>query len=160
MDDEISQSGAEHYEGFDAHVQEQIQQLAKSLTSQSQLSFAREPNGIDEESNRSSRVSTIAPGVNPMVENFEKLDPRLDPSNSNFQSRYWIKNLKALMDKDPNHYKTYALGVTSKNLRASGVATDADYQSTVLNAPLKLVHRYAKELFSSKEAKKSHNSIS
>jgi ATP-binding cassette subfamily G (WHITE) protein 2 (PDR) len=140
-----SEEGAASYKGFEGNVEREVQDLARQLIN---TSFKH---SVDEDASSGSlsRVSTIAPGVNPMLD-IDQLDPRLDPNNDKFQSRYWIKNLKALMDADPEHYKTYSLGVTYKSLRASGTATDADYQSTVFNAPFKFAYKYAKQLFSSK----------
>ncbi|CEP24327.1 CDR4 [Cyberlindnera jadinii] len=101
-----------------------------------------------------SKASTIAPGINPMAEELDELDPRLDPDNEEFSSRYWIKNIKAFMDRDPEHYLNYSFGIAFKNLRASGEATDADYQTTSINAPLKFAGQYAKRFLSSKTAKR------
>jgi ATP-binding cassette subfamily G (WHITE) protein 2 (PDR) len=143
-----SEEGAASYKGLEGNVERQVQDLARQFTN---ASFEQSKDA-DASSGSLSRVSTIAPGVNPMLD-IDQLDPRLDPNSDEFQSRYWIKNLKALMDTDPEHYKTYSLGVTYKSLRTSGTATDADYQSTVLNAPFKFAYQYAKELLSSKAAK-------
>ncbi|ODV71388.1 uncharacterized protein CYBJADRAFT_169435 [Cyberlindnera jadinii NRRL Y-1542] len=72
-----------------------------------------------------SKASTIAPGINPMAEELDELDPRLDPDNEEFSSRYWIKNIKAFMDRDPEHYLNYSFGIAFKNLRASAEVDSA-----------------------------------
>ncbi|CDR37662.1 CYFA0S01e14422g1_1 [Cyberlindnera fabianii] len=141
-----------NYEGFNASVHDNIQRIARQVTNSSQISDNFRPVAGETYEDALSRVSTIAPGVNPMGEDAE-LDPRLDPNSDEFNSTYWIKNFRALMDKDPDHYQNYALGVTFKNLRAYGNAADADYQTTALNAPLKYSAMAAKWLFSSKAAK-------
>jgi ATP-binding cassette subfamily G (WHITE) protein 2 (PDR) len=147
--DQRDGDGGAPYKGFGAAVEEEVQNLARQFTNNSYKQREDEDTGSDS----LSTVSTIAPGVNPML-NIDQLDPRLDPNSDEFQSRYWIKNFRSLMDKDPDYYKNYSLGITYKNLRASGVAIDADYQSTVFNAPFKFTSRYAKKLFSSKAAKR------
>ncbi|CDR47608.1 CYFA0S34e00650g1_1 [Cyberlindnera fabianii] len=146
------------YDGYNNAVDSEVQRLARQITQNSQLSFQDDGYKLAPgESNTDglSRVSTIAPGVNPM-QNVEEIDPRLDPNSDEFQSRYWIKNFKALMDKDPDHYKNYSLGVTFKNLRASGEASDADYQTTIINAPFKIAKQYAKAVFSTRSAKQAN----
>ncbi|ODV71141.1 pleiotropic drug resistance protein PDR [Cyberlindnera jadinii NRRL Y-1542] len=140
--------GVNTYRGFDADVQEQVQDLARILTNKSYSSSCQ--NKAD--SDLLSRVSTVAPGVDPIT-GLEQLDPRLDPNSSDFSSRYWIKNFRALMDKDPEHYNNYSLGITYKNLRAYGEATDADYQSNVVNAPAKLFGGLYKKYFRTSSAK-------
>ncbi|CAM9024106.1 unnamed protein product [Wickerhamomyces anomalus] len=135
------------YNGFDSNVDQSIHELARRLTNASQ----KYPElGVDGDDVLST-TSSIAPGV--VTVNNSDVDPRLDPSSDDFNSRYWIKNFKRVMDKDPDHFKHYSLGIVYKNLRALGDATDADYQTTVLNAPLKYVQKSLKSVFSSKESK-------
>jgi len=166
-----SPESLEEYKGFDQKVDDDIRSLARQITNHSQSSIAKNPQHItsDQEigdandtngalagydSTRSlSRVSSIAPGV--VAINNPDIDPRLDPNSDNFNSRYWVKNYKNLMDKDPDHYRTYSLGVVYKDLRAFGDATDADYQTNVVNAPLKYAGKAIKTLFTSKAAKKA-----
>ncbi|ODQ57422.1 hypothetical protein WICANDRAFT_57680 [Wickerhamomyces anomalus NRRL Y-366-8] len=131
----------EEYKGFDQNVDVHIQNLARQITNASQANTSL------------SRVSSIAPGV--VAINNPDVDPRLDPNSDNFESRYWIKNFKNLMDKDPDHYANYSLGIVYKNLRAFGEATDADYQTTVLNMPLKYAGKALKYALSSRSAKKA-----
>ncbi|CEP24187.1 CDR2 [Cyberlindnera jadinii] len=149
LDTSDEESGS--YHGFDEGIRNEVQDLARQWTN---LSLGGESNKVDvaEEPDGLSRVSTIAPGVNPMVD-VELLDPRLDPNSEEFSSPYWIKNFKALMDKDPEHYNNYSLGITFKNLRASGEATDADYQNNVINSPLKMVTGFYKRFLRTGAAK-------
>ena len=142
------------YEGFTGEVHEQVQELARHFTNKS-LASANNGSVVNDNDNwdRVSRVSTIAPGVNPMEGNLQELDPRLDPNGENFNSRYWIKNFKALMDKDPEHYNNYSLGITFKNLRATGEATDADYQANAVNAPYRFANSLIKKYLTSEAVK-------
>ena len=78
-------------------------------------------------------------GLNPFSGDALQDDPRLDPKSDSFDSKFWIRNMKKMMDSDPEHYKPTSLGVAFKDLRAFGKASDADYQATVLNAPFKLL---------------------
>ncbi|CEP24325.1 CDR4 [Cyberlindnera jadinii] len=154
--DNSSVESVDRYHGFDSQVEGQIQDLVRTLTQKSEVAFQEGQNESDGESALSrvlSRVSTIAPGVNPMGEDLEELDPRLNPDNPDFSSRYWIKNIRAFMDKDEAHYQNYSFGIAYKNLRASGEATDADYQTTTLNAPYKFAKMYAKQFFTTKTQK-------
>nr|QFR37219.1 ABC transporter [Cyberlindnera americana] len=146
-----STDGVDRYKGFTAEVDSQIHELARQLTDSSQ------PFQIaagESEADALSRVSTMAQGVNPMID-IQGLDPRLNPESDSFNSRYWIKNFRALMDKDPDHYKNYSLGVAVKDLRAYGDASGADYQTNTLNAPFKYATKYAKDFLSSKSATSS-----
>ena len=78
-------------------------------------------------------------GINPFDGASLTSDPRLDPKSPSFDSKYWIRNMKKMMDSDPEHFKPTSLGVAFKDLRAYGKSADADYQSTVLNVPFKLI---------------------
>ncbi|KAH3675589.1 hypothetical protein WICMUC_002678 [Wickerhamomyces mucosus] len=144
VDDDI-----ERYHGFDSQVNEQITNLARQFTNVSAQEAEKEDEGVE----ALSRVSTVAAGVD-FINNVDN-DPRLDPNNDQFNSRFWIKNMKALVDNDPDYYKTYSLGITYKDLRAYGVATDADYQTTVVNGLIKNANNAFRYLTESKETKKN-----
>jgi ATP-binding cassette subfamily G (WHITE) protein 2 (PDR) len=135
------------YKGFEVDIEREVQNIARQFTNNSHKQ--------DEDvlSGSLSRVSTIVPGVNPMLD-INQLDPRLDPNSDEFQFRYWIKNFRSLMDKDPDHYKMYSLGITFKNLRAYGDSTDADYQTNVINAPLKFIWKVTKDNLSPNSVKR------
>lgn len=166
--------GVEYYRGYDAEVESQIHELAKQYSSNSEMfNHSSTPdqhgeNNLKKQRTTSfgfpndefggddalSRKSSVAPGVNPIGSD---LDPRLDPNSEHFNSRYWIKNFKNFMDRDPDYYKPYSLGVAYKDLRAYGNATDADYQTTVLNLPYKFLTQNAKKYLSSKETKEANH---
>ena len=85
-----------------------------------------------------SDVEEGAVGLNPFDGQSLDTDPRLNPKSDQFDSKYWIRNMKRFMDTDPDHFKPTALGVAFRDLRAYGKSSDADYQPTVLNAPFKI----------------------
>ncbi|KAK7677291.1 ABC_PDR_domain2 protein [Cerrena zonata] len=110
----INEHETENYRGYTSDVHQEVQQLVRTLTNVS----------------KNSQHSTIAPGNNPMV---DIADPRLDPESSDFDSKYWVKNFRSFVSKDPEYYKPTSLGVYYKDLRAYGKASDADFQSNVGN---------------------------
>ncbi|CAN3356086.1 pleiotropic ABC efflux transporter of multiple drugs Cdr1p [Diutina catenulata] len=119
------------YKGFDNDASRSIQDLARTFTNDSL--------GKDDRRDSSaglrrylSHMSEV-PGVSP----FEIDDARLDPDSESFDAKFWVKNVRKLLDSDRDYYQPSELGVAYRNLRAYGVAVDADYQATVLNAPIK-----------------------
>ncbi|KRZ98314.1 uncharacterized protein AC631_05926, partial [Debaryomyces fabryi] len=123
-----------NYRGFDEGVSSEVQNLARSMSRTS----------TDEKSlSRTFTNMSQVPGVNPMSKN-EDIDPRLDPDSDNFDSRFWVKNLRKMYNSDPAYYKPSSLGVAYKDLRAYGIATDADYQANFANAFYKLASRTIK----------------
>lgn len=149
LNNDAVDENVERYKGFDNDdVKSEISNLARQITNRSHLSSL--PQDAQDEYSL-SRTSTIAPGVVPF--NNPDMDPRLDPNSDQFNSRYWVKNLRAFMDKDPDHFKTYSLGICYKNLRAYGVAADADYQTTVLNGPTKKIAEAFRYITESKKTK-------
>ncbi|KAH3686735.1 hypothetical protein WICPIJ_002278 [Wickerhamomyces pijperi] len=149
LNNDTVDENVQRYKGFDNDdVKSQISNLARQITNHSHLSSL--PQEMQDDFSL-SRTSTIAPGVNPF--NNPDADVRLDPNSDQFNSRYWVKNLRSLMDKDPEHYKTYSMGIAFKNLRAYGVAADADYQTTVLNGPLKKLGEGFRYITESKKTK-------
>lgn len=121
-----------NYRGFDEGVSSEVQNFARSMSRPS----------IDKASSLARTLSNVSqvPGVNPMSKE-EDIDPRLDPDSDNFDSRFWVKNLRKMYNSDPAYYKPSSLGVAYKDLRAYGIATDADYQSNFGNAAYKVVAR-------------------
>ncbi|CAH6723460.1 pleiotropic ABC efflux transporter of multiple drugs Cdr1p [[Candida] jaroonii] len=117
------------YHGFDDAASDQVRNLARTLTNQSHS------NSITESSQDLikylSHMSQV-PGVEPF--SAEEIDEKLNPDSDNFDAKFWVKNLRKLKDSDPDYYKSSSLGIAYRNLRASGVATDSDYQATVTNA--------------------------
>ena len=147
-----SDSNEASYEGFDesasilvrSHAQELTERaggasaLSKSFESIAQDGLSSERTSIDE------RSMSMDLGGNPVVP-FDSSqlagDPRLDPKSPSFSSKHWVRNLKKLMDSDPDHYKPTSLSLAFKDLRAFGRSADADYQTTVFNAPFKVLGR-------------------
>ncbi|GME73197.1 unnamed protein product [Ambrosiozyma monospora] len=124
------------YDGFDDATEQQIKDLARQLTNTS----THQNNGKTSSSNDLIRTLTSfsqVPGSVPMGEG--QIDERLDPTSDNFDSKFWVKNIRKLMDSDPEHYKPSSLGIAYRNLCAKGIASDADYQQTVSNMPVKMI---------------------
>ncbi|CCK68828.1 ATP-binding cassette multidrug transporter PDR5 KNAG_0B03870 [Huiozyma naganishii CBS 8797] len=129
-----STSSLHPYEGITHGVEDQVRDLARSLTNQSLQETHSNASVPD---NRS--LFSSADGLNPVFSNVEtpEYDERLDPNSENFSSVAWVKNMTKLANNDPDYYKPYSLGCVWKNLIASGQSSDIEYQSTVLNLPLK-----------------------
>ncbi|RCK57612.1 Multidrug resistance protein CDR1 [Candida viswanathii] len=120
------------YHGFDAHASHNVQKLAKTLTQ----------NTLNSESSAAllkhmSHMSE-APGVLPTGEEGKEIE-QLDPDSPNFNATFWVKNVRKLLDSDPEYYKPSKLGIAYRDLRAYGVANDSDYKVTVDNGVIKLV---------------------
>ncbi|ODV97159.1 hypothetical protein PACTADRAFT_32646 [Pachysolen tannophilus NRRL Y-2460] len=150
------------YQGFSEEEQRSVRDLARKLTNESASSLRRsetsssserEP-GDDElplnmiETMKSLNSMADVPGVNTFAGG---VDPRLDPYSDQFDSKFWIKNLKVLRDQDPEYYKPAVLGVGYKNLRCYGVSVVADYQDTLVNLPGKLLGHFIRKIFSRKD---------
>ncbi|AOA61172.1 Plasma membrane ATP-binding cassette (ABC) transporter [Komagataella phaffii CBS 7435] len=118
------------YEGYDDHAEEQVRELARKLTNQSAANATESSQDLIRTLTSFSQV--------PGVQSFEgDIDPRLDPSSPQFNGSFWIKNFRKTMDTNPDYYKHSSLGIGYRNLRATGAASDADFQATVSNLPLK-----------------------
>lgn len=76
------------------------------------------------------------------VDPFHQQDSKLDPFSDKFDAKVWIKNLRKRYDSDIEYYHPLSLSMACKNLKARGLAADADYKPTVLNGCWK----YAKDL--------------
>lgn len=70
------------YTGFGAH---DVHQLAKTLTNEDTSSAASLKRYL-------THMSQV-PGVNPLEE--EEEDERLNPNSDNFDSKFWVKNMKS-----------------------------------------------------------------
>ncbi|EMG49135.1 Multidrug resistance protein CDR1, partial [Candida maltosa Xu316] len=123
------ESDAVSYHGFDAHTSQDIQELARTLTHQSISSAA-----VVKHLSHMSEVPGVAPFTEEGVDN-----EQLNPDSDNFNAKYWVKNMRKLIDSDPEYYKPSKLGIAYRDLRAYGVAVDSDYQATVDNAVWKLI---------------------
>lgn len=150
-DDSESRSS---YEGFDEPTKKRVRRLASDL-----LEAEAHANSHKSTANGNSRLSFgDVPGVSPFggdKADPETLDARLDPTSDRFESKYWVKNLRKLMDSDPDYYKRTSLSVAYKNLRSYGLASDADYQSTVANVPMKLASQAWNSVFSRNDASRN-----
>ncbi|WEJ96670.1 Multidrug resistance protein [Yamadazyma tenuis] len=119
------------YQGFNDNASEHIRTLARTLTNQSQnASFAESSQDLIRYLSHMSQVPGVAP--------FDGVDPQLDPNSDEFNAKFWVKNLRKLLDSDPDYYKHSSLGIAYRDLRARGIATDSDYQPTVTNFLWKL----------------------
>ncbi|GMM37873.1 ATP-binding cassette multidrug transporter [Saccharomycopsis crataegensis] len=118
-----SENDVANYQGFDKKVAEEIKDLARTLSRSSNLT---------RQNSHTSFTSVLnSPPVIPFAE--DDLDPRLDPNSDEFDSKRWVVNMEKLMNSDTDFYKPSSLGVAFKNLRATGTAVDADYQSDFAN---------------------------
>ena len=119
------------YRGFNAH-QDEIRELARTLSHGSHASLKTRDSAA-ELKKYLTHMSNV-PGVVP----FNESDEILNPDSDSFDAKFWVKNMRKLLDSDPEYYKPSKLGLAYRNLRAYGVATDSDYQPTVTNALFKL----------------------
>ncbi|CCE81629.1 Piso0_002291 [Millerozyma farinosa CBS 7064] len=126
------ESGASprEYKGFDETAQDEVRSLARTLTNQEAASKTNSSKDLIRYLSHMSQV----PGVQP----FDETDERLNPNSDQFSAKFWVKNMRKLLESDPDYYKPSSLGIAYKNLRASGIASDSDYQPTVTNALYKL----------------------
>lgn len=143
------------YLGLDDDLDEQnnIRILARSLTRKSLNSLSKHPssselelknenldnNSINNTLTRSLTRMSHVPGQFSLSGPISEIDPRLDPDSENFDSAFWVQNLRKLYENNENYYKPAELGVCLKDLRVSGISNDVDYQTTVLNLPLKTI---------------------
>mmetsp|Transcript_5800 Transcript_5800/g.5746 ORF Transcript_5800/g.5746 Transcript_5800/m.5746 type:complete len:1502 (-) Transcript_5800:142-4647(-) len=136
------QSSIHKYEGFD-DATDDIKQLARTMSNISRQQ-TNKTKGSEDLIRYLSHMSQV-PGVEPYNNEIEE---SLNPDSDNFNAKFWVKNLRKLHDSDPNYYKPSSLGIAYRNLRASGIAADSDYQPTVTNALYKLgaeAFRYAQK---------------
>lgn len=119
------------YRGFSGHEGE-IRKLARTFTNNSVNSSTSK---TSEDLIRYLSHMSQVPGVEPYLATQESLDPE----SENFDAKFWVKNMRKLFQLDPDYYKPSKLGVAYRDLRAYGVAADADYQPTVTNAIAKLL---------------------
>ncbi|GME77246.1 unnamed protein product [[Candida] boidinii] len=90
------------YDGFDNQAQNQVNDLARQLTNASRNSYVSSTlrNGEQrpvKNDNTLDLIRTLTsmsqiPGSNTFVDG--DIDPRLDPNNEDFDSKYWIRNFK------------------------------------------------------------------
>lgn len=144
--------GARRYDGFDDRAAADVRSLARTFTNASRGDGA-DPDGASGELKSTANLDLMrsltsmshVPGDVPMGS--AEIDPKLDPELPEFDSKYWVKNMRALLDSDLDYYKPAKLGFVYKNLRAYGVATDLDYQSNFGNFLPKYISRGLRSLF-------------
>lgn len=117
------------YQGFDSRIDEQVRGLARKLTQSSNInqhlkndandndevddiqSFNQENFGAVSSSSlkllRTLTSMSQVPGVNPVD---SEIDPRLDPDSDDFDAKFWVKNMRKLVDTDTDYYKPTSLG--------------------------------------------------
>lgn len=132
----------DQYRGFDDHANGEIRNLARTL---SRSDSVKSSEGLLKYLSHMSEV----PGLLPFGE--EDLPEALNPESDNFDAKFWVKNLRKLFDSDPDYFKPSKLGMAYRNLRAYGVAADADYRATVTNA----LYKISKDFLLSKTNHKS-----
>lgn len=129
-DADSSHDSVDEYQGFDDVASIKVQKLARELTHMSDSASAAELKRY------LSNMSQV-PGVAPFSGDHDIA--ALDPGSDDFDAKFWVKNLKKLYDSDTDYYKPSKLGIAYRDLRASGIAADSDYQPTVTNAWLKTI---------------------
>ncbi|GME88916.1 unnamed protein product [[Candida] boidinii] len=127
------------YKGFNSKAEKNVNFLAKKLIASSYT-----PPGTEEDDHSLELVRTLSdmssiPGLNTFQ---GSVDSRLDPNNSEFDSKLWVKNFRKILDSDPEHFRHSSLGVAYRNLRARGIASNSDFQKTVFNYPYKLFSEF------------------
>ncbi|CAH2353807.1 pleiotropic ABC efflux transporter of multiple drugs [[Candida] railenensis] len=146
--DEPDDESAKEYDGFNAGTANEIKDLARSLVNERSIGdedYGEVKSTANLELMRTLTSLSDVPGAIPMSK--DVIDPRLDPNSSEFDSKFWVLNMRKLMDSDVDFYRPAKLGVAYKNLRAYGIATDSDYQSTFSNFLLKYTERGLRKLF-------------
>lgn len=148
------------YQGLrnDPQGQNQIRELARTFSRRSLASISRNSmhstesktqSHREKDANQGSGSTLHVPGEVPFFD--DHIDPRLDPKSDEFDSMFWVQNLRKLYLSDKDYYKPVELGVCLKGLRVSGISNQADYQSTVLNLPFKLAGQLRMLLFNRKQ---------
>ncbi|CAK7901271.1 pleiotropic ABC efflux transporter of multiple drugs Cdr1p [[Candida] anglica] len=134
------------YEGMDSNFATQIQDLARSIATVEDCDdFMEAKSTANIELMRALTTMSDAKGEVPMSE--EKIDPKLDPYSSDFDAKYWVVNMRRLYDSDPDFYRPVSMGVAYRNLRAVGIATEFDYQTTFSNGFFKVASKGFRKIF-------------
>lgn len=92
---------------------------------------------VSHTSTPSSSASTFDDFENPFLSD----DSRLDPSNSDFDMKFFAKNIMRMYRSDPEKYPESKLGVAFRDLSAYGYSQDVNYQVTTGNVPLWFAER-------------------
>ena len=138
----LDDNSINEYKGFDEHTSKDIQELARTFTNDliGKLDSRATSIGLRKYLSHMSAV----PGVLPYKQ--DEVEDSLNPDSENFDAKFWVKNMRKLMDLDPDFYKPSKLGIAYRDLRAYGVAADSDYQPTVDNALFKYAAEGARML--------------
>ncbi|OBA23628.1 pleiotropic drug resistance protein PDR [Metschnikowia bicuspidata var. bicuspidata NRRL YB-4993] len=131
-DEEIvsdEETSLNEYHGFGSHARGEIRRLARTYSRTDSADTTSSGNLLKYLTHMSK-----VPGVSP----YDDVEEALDPNSENFDSKFWVKNMRKLLDSDPEYYKPSKLGIAYRDLRAYGVAAGSDYQPTVTNALYKL----------------------
>ncbi|TID20447.1 hypothetical protein CANINC_003564 [Pichia inconspicua] len=163
VDDDFSE-GHQKYQGFDAKAEKEVKDLAESFLQSNDVHKMEVIKGIqsssqdhtDESSNHTSfdtlhTLTSISqvPGVVPID---SQIDPRLDPNSDNFDSKFWVENIRKLVEADVEYYKPTSLGFAAKNLIVRGISSDADYQANFSNYPFKFARDFYLDHFKSNDS--------
>jgi len=116
-------SEEDYRQGGDDHVHD----MNSAQTEKAVLKLAR----------NASRLSTQTESQNPFS---DSKDPRLDPHSPSFNARAYAEAVLGVHSRDERAVPLRQAGVAFKNLTARGYGSDSDYQKTVSNAPLSLMH--------------------
>lgn len=124
------------YQGFTPAVETEIRDIAKEIHQLQEGTSSDTQNALYRFMSHESQVN----GENPIT----STDPRLDPNSDGFDLRFWVKNLRKLMDLDDDYFKPALLGVAYKDLGVYGHSTDSDYQATFANVIYKTAMQWIK----------------
>lgn len=129
-----SVSSVNEYRGFGTAENEEIRELARTI---SNISNAESTKTKGSASLLKYLLHMLeVPGIEPYAP--ESVPELLDPESDNFNAKFWVKNMRKLFDLNPDYYKPSKLGLAYRDLRAYGIAADADYQPTVTNGIYKV----------------------
>ncbi|GME70519.1 unnamed protein product [Ambrosiozyma monospora] len=145
-----------YYDGLDDGAENRVKELASELTNPSlhnntdKKDLSKPYSSTSYNLIRTLTSMSQVPGVSPF-QNSEDIDARLDPNSDDFDSKFWIKNMRKLIDSDPGHFKPTSLGIAYRNLCCKGIASDADFQPTVANISYKFVRDFYYNWFKSND---------
>jgi ATP-binding cassette subfamily G (WHITE) protein 2 (PDR) len=140
--DESEVNSINEYQGFNEKTTQHIQSLARTYTNES-LPGRKDSIASSAALRKYLSHMSSVPGVIPY--NDDQMDS-LDPNSPDFDAKFWVKNIRKLFDSDPDYYKPSKLGIAYRNLRAYGVASDSDYQSTVTSFLWKLAVDFSRNV--------------
>ena len=129
FDFEFSEAELKEYDEFNFDGAKDIRHLARQFTNEN----------YDNIRNINNYSDSNIPGANPVYTD----DPRLDPNNDQFDSKFYVQNLRKMVESDLEYFKPSSLGVVFKNLKCLGIDSNMDYKATFGNAVFKgLTHLF------------------